>query len=126
MHHPNQLLGTERLLSTGAAIGGESPSASMPAENTCARDRVPTITTTVEVPARYSFGAALDAMHHERARITRAGWNARGQYVELQVPDKGSRMTLPYAVLRNANGDLVPWVPSQGDLFANDWAILPR
>lgn len=125
MHHPNQLRGADHLLSTGAAMCGESPSASMSAENTCARDRAPTITTTVEVSANHSFGAALDAMRHERVRITRAGWNVPGQYVELQRPDKHSRMTLPYAVLRNSNGDLVPWVPSQGDLFANDWAVLP-
>lgn len=78
----------------------------------------------VEVPACNSFEAAL---HHVRrgGRVTRAGWNAGGQHVQSQFPDKASRMTAPYLVLKNAQGDLVPWVPSQGDLFATDWALLP-
>lgn len=130
MNNPNQLLGAERALginhgdntcavntqAAGAAMCGESVSSS--------RDRTRTISTTVEVPAVYGFDAALRNLKQGQ-RITRAGWNGRGQHIELQVPDKHSRMTQPYAVLRNSSGDLVPWVPSQGDLFANDWALLP-
>lgn len=130
MHHPNQIRGAESALgiteqaasqntaSEGSACCGQSVSyGSTP-------DRQRTISTTVEVPAVYGFDAALRNLKQGQ-RITRAGWNGRGQHVEMQVPDKHSRMTQPYAVLRNNNGDLVPWVPSQGDLFANDWALLP-
>lgn len=130
MNNPNQLLGAERALGinekpshqstemAGSAACGQA------AFNGCAVDRVRTISATVEVPAVYGFDAALRNLKQGQ-RITRAGWNGRGQHVEMQVPDKHSRMTQPYAVLRNSSGDLVPWVPSQGDLFANDWALLP-
>lgn len=88
-------------------------------------DKVRTISATVEVHAVYPFSHALDALK-AGMKVTRAGWNGRGQHVEIQRPDKHSRMTAPYAVLKNSNHDLVPWVPSQGDLFANDWAVLPN
>lgn len=56
--------------------------------------------------------------------IARSGWNGKNQYVEMQVPDKNSKMTQPYAYITNAQGDCVPWVPSQGDLFAEDWEVM--
>lgn len=56
-------------------------------------------------------------------RLQRAGWNGPGQYVALQEPDEHSKMRLPYAYLVNVAGQPVPWVPSQGDLFAEDWQI---
>lgn len=85
-----------------------------------------TIPVVVDIEAVNSFAESLAACIEGRHRITRAGWNARGQHVEAQRPDKGSRMSVPYLVLKNAQNELVPWVPSQGDLFARDWAILPR
>lgn len=90
----------------------------------CAEAQRPTVDTHVRVPADKPFEHALDACKDGR-RITRAGWNAAGQCVEAQYPNRESRMTLPYLVLRNAQGGFVPWAPSQGDLFATDWAILP-
>jgi hypothetical protein len=56
-------------------------------------------------------------------RVARAGWNGKDQYLELQVPDKDSKMTLPYVFIRTVQGDLVPWLCSQTDLLANDWEI---
>lgn len=85
-----------------------------------------TIPIVVDVEAVNSFAESLAACIEGRHRITRAGWNAGGQHVETQYPDGGSRMSAPYLVLKNAQGQLVPWAPSQGDLFARDWAILPR
>lgn len=88
------------------------------------RQFAPHVRVAVEVPANSTFSDAL--MHARRGgRITRKGWNAGGQHVEAQYPDKGSRMSAPYLVLKNAQNDLVPWAPSQGDLFACDWALLP-
>lgn len=110
----NGLAGENTCATQGAAECGYSPG----------RDRGQTISATVEVHAVYPFSHALDALK-AGCRITRAGWNGRGQHIEMQRPDKHSRMTAPYAVLKNSNNDLVPWVPSQGDLFANDWAVLP-
>lgn len=54
-------------------------------------------------------------------RVCRAGWNGKGQFVEMQTPDAGSKMGRPYAYLSDTEGRLVPWTPSQGDLFADDW-----
>lgn len=58
--------------------------------------------------------------------LTRTGWNARGQKVQMQLPDAHSKMGVPYLYLTNAQGKNVPWVPSQGDLFAEDWQVVPK
>ena len=54
-------------------------------------------------------------------RMQRSGWNGKGMYVEVQRPDVNSKMTLPYIFLFTADKHLVPWPPSQADLFAEDW-----
>lgn len=69
------------------------------------------------------MGGALSALRAGK-RITRKGWNGRDQYLELQVPDDHSKMTLPYVYIRTVQGDLVPWLCSQTDLLANDWVIV--
>ena len=58
---------------------------------------------------------------HNGDRVQRAGWNGKGMWLELQVPDDFSKMTLPYVYMRTAQGDLVPWLCSQTDLLALDW-----
>jgi hypothetical protein len=103
-------------VNVGQAIGLET--------NGCDAKRGPTIRAVVEVDAYSHFERAL-GLCKDGARITRAGWNGPGQFVFVQYPDKHSRMTQPYMVLRNALGEHVPWVPSQGDIFATDWAVLP-
>jgi len=59
-------------------------------------------------------------------RAARKGWNGKDMYIELQVPDQHSKMTLPYIFMRTAQGDLVPWVASQTDILATDWEIFRR
>lgn len=66
------------------------------------------------------FGWALRSLR-EGHRVTRAGWNGKGQAIELQVPDDHSKMTLPYIFIRTVSGDLVPWLASQTDMLADDW-----
>jgi hypothetical protein len=69
------------------------------------------------------IGWAVHAMrsgHHVR----RAGWNGKNMYLELQVPDAYSKMTLPYVYMFTAQGDLVPWLCSQTDLLATDWELV--
>jgi hypothetical protein len=67
-----------------------------------------------------------EAIHHlrEGRRVARAGWNGKNMYLELQVPDAHSKMTLPYVYLRTAQGHLVPWPCSQTDLLATDWSVI--
>lgn len=55
------------------------------------------------------------------ARVARAGWNGKGQYLELQRVDKLSKMTRPYVFITTVEGDRVPWLASQSDLLAADW-----
>jgi hypothetical protein len=57
-------------------------------------------------------------------RVRRSGWNGKGMWLELQVPDAHSKMTLPYVYIRTVQGDLVPWLCSQTDLLAEDWEIV--
>jgi len=54
-------------------------------------------------------------------RFSRQGWNGPGQYIELQNPDKNSKMTQPYIFIKTVQGDLIPWLVSQADLLAFDW-----
>jgi hypothetical protein len=72
------------------------------------------------------FGEALHALKHGQA-VCRQGWNGKGMWLMLQVPDAGSKMSLPYIYMRTAQGDLVPWLASQTDMLAEDWrfASLP-
>jgi hypothetical protein len=61
-------------------------------------------------------------MHHGE-RVQRAGWNGKGMWLALQVPDAHSKMTLPYIYVSTAQGDLVPWLASQTDMLASDWSV---
>jgi hypothetical protein len=59
------------------------------------------------------------------SRVRRSGWNGKNMWLALQIPDGGSKMTLPYVYIRTAGetGDLVPWLCSQTDLLATDWEL---
>lgn len=67
-----------------------------------------------------NFGSALTALHLGM-RVCREGWNGKGMWIALQVPDAHSKMTLPYIYMSTAQGDLVPWLASQTDILATDW-----
>jgi hypothetical protein len=76
-----------------------------------------------------NFGDALAAIKSGE-KVSRAGWNGKGLWLELQTPDAYSKMTLPYVFLNypadavNTPGARVPWLASQTDLLAEDWRIL--
>jgi len=67
-----------------------------------------------------------EAVHMMRAgsKVGRVGWNGPGQYLEMQTPDEHSKMTLPYIYITTVQGDLVPWLASQTDILATDWAVV--
>lgn len=62
-------------------------------------------------------------------KVRRSGWNGKGLWLQLQVPDANSKMTLPYVYInypedvQNTPGAKVPWLASQTDLLATDWEI---
>lgn len=76
----------------------------------------------------FFFGHALLVLS-DGGRVCREGWNGKGMWIELQVPDANSKMTLPYLYLnyppceKYPNGARVPWLASQTDLLAEDWRI---
>ncbi len=72
---------------------------------------------------QFSFGTATRNMRRGK-KVARLNWNGPGQYLELQVPDEHSKMTLPYIYIHTDQGDLVPWQASQPDMLSLDWYVV--
>ena len=79
-----------------------------------------------------NFGVALEAAK-KGAKIARKGWNGKGIFVKVQIPDQHSKMTGPYLYIDTtglqtdnafAPKNRVPWLASQTDLLADDWVIV--
>lgn len=67
------------------------------------------------------FGDMLKEMKaHPEKKFSREGWNGKNMYIQLQVPDEHSKMSLPYIYMKTAQGDLVPWLASQTDILTDD------
>jgi hypothetical protein len=71
-----------------------------------------------------TIGWAVKEMQ-DGAKVCRPGWNGKGMWVAIQVPDAGSKMTEPYVYMSTAAGGLIPWLCSQADLLATDWDYAP-
>lgn len=71
----------------------------------------------------FGIGQAIKEMRNGN-KVCRSGWNGKGMWLALQVPDVHSKMTLPYIYMSTAQGDLVPWLASQTDVLAIDWQIV--
>lgn len=77
-----------------------------------------------------NFGEAIQALK-EGKKVQRTGWNGKGMWLQLQVPDEHSKMTLPYIYIEYPaghpaypDGSRVPWVASQTDALSEDWEIV--
>jgi len=70
-----------------------------------------------------TFGEAIDKLRAGN-QVARSGWNGRGMWLALQLPDVHSKMSLPYIYMSTAQGDLVPWLASQTDVLADDWSLV--
>jgi len=66
------------------------------------------------------FGGAIKALK-EGHKVARTGWNGKGMWLGLQVPDAHSKMGLPYIYMSTVTGQLVPWLASQTDMLSEDW-----
>ena len=75
--------------------------------------------------------ALLHTMQNKVVR--REGWNAAGFSLAVQFPDENSANTLPYLFIsfpkapedgKELTFDRVPFIPSNTDLFSNDWEIV--
>lgn len=76
-----------------------------------------------------NFGQAIELLKSKK-KVARKGWNGKGIFLELQVPDEHSKMTHPYIYIDTtgletdnecAPKNRVPWTPSQTDLLSVDW-----
>lgn len=87
-----------------------------------------------------SFEEAFSAAKKGK-RITRSDWNGKGQYVFMmpgyesvqanETLSKAAKISpgsdvviAPYLMLRNSDGIFSNWVPSNGDIFSNEWEIV--
>lgn len=82
-----------------------------------------------------NFGQALDVIRSGR-RLARAGWNGKGMWLCIVWADEwrtsvGPSATsvprahrLPWIAMKTADDGLVPWLPSQVDLLAEDWEVV--
>lgn len=68
-----------------------------------------------------NFGWAIKKLK-EGVKVCRMGWNGPGQYLQLQNTVTGGEMTLPYIWINTVQGDRIPWLASQSDMLATDWA----
>lgn len=78
-----------------------------------------------------NFGKAIEELKNGK-RVCRRGWNGKGIFLELQVPDEHSKMTHPYIYIdttglqtdnSEAPKNRVPWLASQTDMLSEDWEI---
>jgi hypothetical protein len=81
-----------------------------------------------------NFGKAIELLK-EGKRVTRAGWNGKGQYIELAtnisyVNAKGEVINSEHEAIGNkaivfvgTSGVQMGWLASQADMLAEDWMI---
>ena len=70
-----------------------------------------------------NFGEAISELKKGN-KVTRKGWNGKNMWLELQVPDANSKMTLPYIYMKTADNNQVPWLASQTDMLSEDWEVI--
>lgn len=69
-------------------------------------------------------------------KVARSGWNGKGMYLRLYNPqsdkefpmvEKGASdcTPIPWVGMKTADNKFVPWLCSQTDMLANDWAVVP-
>lgn len=75
----------------------------------------------------FGFDFALRLLK-EGKRVTRRSWGMKKIFLEIQVPDKHSKMTQPYIYMdatesdsQFSRRDSCPWLPAQADILASDW-----
>lgn len=93
---------------------------------------------------QFSFSHALDLLKQGN-KISRKGWNGADQWLSISCPETkdvaaanfwsphnaefarqngGTAKVAPCITLKNAQGMIIMgWIPSAGDLFANDWMV---
>lgn len=90
----------------------------------------------------YQYLTFGDALHFlkQGLKLQRRGWNGKGMFVFLvngstfsvsRAPllgifPEGTEINYrPHIDIKNVDGSIATWVPSIGDVMAEDWQILP-
>ena len=68
----------------------------------------------------HDFAFALRLLRQGK-KVAREGWNGKGMWICIQVPNFNSKMSLAYIYMKTACNNQVPWLASQTDLLAEDW-----
>lgn len=81
----------------------------------------------------FSFGQAITELKAGN-KVAREGWNGKGMFIfliaggswdfECDVSGVDDIDTLPFFCMKTADNKLVPWLASQTDVLAEDWAIV--
>ena len=81
--------------------------------------------------APQDFGWAIQKLKQGR-RVARNGWNGKAMWLQLvegpewacTASNREGMALLPFIGMRTAQGDFVPWLASQTDMLAEDWATV--
>lgn len=85
------------------------------------------MTTEANHSIGHDIGWAVKQMYAKK-RVTRRGWNGKNMWVRITTPDRtlsddgGWRGSYPE--MKTVDNNLVPWLCSVTDLFANDWIVI--
>lgn len=84
-----------------------------------------------------SFESALTILKNGQ-KVGRSGWNGKGMYLyhvpantypaitEIAKEEFGDIVPYgAYIAMKTAQNNVVPWLPSQTDVLAEDWEIIP-
>lgn len=89
-------------------------------------------------PKKFEFGLALHALKSGK-RVAREGWNGKGMFLFLvngsrfkvnrepllSILGEGTEVDYHAHIdMKTAQGYVVPWLPSQADMLANDWQLV--
>jgi len=70
------------------------------------------------------FGWALDTLE-QGEKVYRRFW-PNWRYIKIQRADENSKMTCSFIYTNPEQGLLIPWTPSQSDIFAQDWEVVVK
>lgn len=78
-----------------------------------------------------NFGKALESLK-EGKKVARKGWNGENQWVKkidsrcwkIEPSIIGDYAESDILILKNAQDKVFAWIPSLGDIFAEDWVFV--
>lgn len=73
-----------------------------------------------------SFSQALEEIKKGN-KVCRSGWNGKNMFLLLMgkgvIGYSGNYSLLPFIAIKDVQGNLNPWQPSQTDMLSEDWEI---